>query len=286
MNAFKFIACNLMWVSFIGLIMLLTKNSPNTEIGHLIIGFLYMPSPLFFTLIFDEFNVQKIVSKYGLSFKKWKLKSSILWSVLFYATFVCSYILLTFVLGNLLKIPGIGHVMYDYEEFLKFSGETSLPITNNIYLLYGISFLNSIFVGLTLNALFAFGEELGWRGYLWKELCEIKTINSCQSKLLIGVVWGIWHAPLIFQGYNFPEQPIIGIGYMLISTIPLTFILTDAVSKYETVIVAAFIHGLMNATAFLAVVIPDSQPPLGTIVGIVSVCAMLTALKVANKLIS
>lgn len=284
MSSFKFVACNFAWVSLVGLVMFMTKNSPLTETGQLVMGALYMASPLLFTLIFERLKWRKIVEKYGLSFKRWQLKPTILWAVSFYTIFTVLYLGLTFGLGNYLKISGVGHIMIDDQEFLRFSGEKSLPLTNNLSLLYSISFFNSIFVGLTLNALFAFGEELGWRGYLWYQLTEIDRIDRSKSKLILGVIWGLWHAPLILQGYNFPGQPIIGIGYMLISTIPLTFILTDIVSKYNTVIAATLVHGLINATQYLSVVVPDAQAPLGTVIGILSMFSMIVAWKITNKL--
>jgi uncharacterized protein len=283
MSSFKFVAGNFIWVSFVGLVMFLSKNSPLTENGQLLVSALYMVSPLVFTLVFERFKWRKIVEKYGLSFSRWKLNPTILWAVSFYIIFTVLYLGLTFGLGNYLKIPGIGHIMLDYQEFLQFSGEKSVPFTNNISLLYLISFFNSIFVGLTVNALFAFGEELGWRGYLWHQLTEVDRIERTKSKLILGVIWGLWHAPLILQGYNFPGQPIAGIGYMLISTIPLTFILTDAVSKYHTVIVAALVHGLINATQYLSVVVPDAQAPLGTVTGILAVFSMIVAWKIVKE---
>jgi uncharacterized protein len=282
MNALKFIACNFIWISFLGLVMVLTKNSPATETGLSIIGILYMPSPLVFTLIFERFKWREIVDKYGLSFRKWQVRKTILWSILFYVLFTALYLGLTFILGNWLKISGIGHVMLDRQEFLSLTGEVKLPLGDNLSLLYLISFLNSIFVGLIINTFFAFGEELGWRGYLWQQLNQSDSLSSFQSKLILGITWGLWHAPLILQGYNFPGQPILGVVYMLLSTVPLTFILVSATAKYKTVMVAAFAHGLINATAYLSVVIPDGQSPLGTILGLVSITSMVAAWKIVN----
>ena len=48
--------------------------------------------------------------------------------------------------------------------------------------------------GITINAVVAFGEELMWRGFLLKEL---KGKGIWRASLIIGSIWGIWHAPLI-----------------------------------------------------------------------------------------
>jgi uncharacterized protein len=39
-----------------------------------------------------------------------------------------------------------------------------------------------------------FGEELGWRGYL---LPRLLPLGGLKASLLVGLIWGVWHAPLI-----------------------------------------------------------------------------------------
>jgi uncharacterized protein len=262
--AFRFIIANFLWVMSIATLMFLTKNTIETEAGLMIVAFLYMPAPMIFTLLFEQFRWRTIVRTYGLSFRRWQLKRTISWAVTFYGLFTLLYVAATIILGNGLKLPGMGHLILDRLEFLKMAGVTSLPLTDNLSLLYLITFFNSIFVGLTLNALFAFGEELGWRGYLWRQLSQFESLSETQRKLILGTVWGLWHAPLILQGYNFPGQPIAGIGYMLVSCIALTFILTDFTDRYKTVIVAALIHGMINATQYLSVIVADAKAPIGS----------------------
>ena len=59
------------------------------------------------------------------------------------------------------------------------------------------------------------GEELGWRGYLLPKLSE--SFSPLASAALTGVVWGIWHAPLIALGYNYgSEHPAAGILAMVV----------------------------------------------------------------------
>lgn len=54
-------------------------------------------------------------------------------------------------------------------------------------------------LGATVNAVFAFGEEFGWRGYL---LWELAPWGFWRASFAIGVVWGLWHAPIIVAGYR------------------------------------------------------------------------------------
>src|SRR5699024_10007583 len=74
-------------------------------------------------------------------------------------------------------------------------------------LLAGQSFIGEI----TINAIFAFGEEIGWRGFL---LREFQVLGFWKASLIIGLIWGLWHAPLIFAGHNYPSTPIFGILMM------------------------------------------------------------------------
>ncbi|MEE2043507.1 CPBP family intramembrane metalloprotease [Nocardiopsis tropica] len=55
-----------------------------------------------------------------------------------------------------------------------------------------------------VNLLPALGEELGWRGWLLPKLMPLGTLPAL---LVSGVIWGLWHAPLILLGYNYPDAP-------------------------------------------------------------------------------
>ena len=54
----------------------------------------------------------------------------------------------------------------------------------------------------------AFGEEWGWRGYL---LPQLAPLGQWRALLISGVIWGLWHAPLILLGGNYPGRPLLGI---------------------------------------------------------------------------
>jgi len=73
---------------------------------------------------------------------------------------------------------------------------------------YWLSLLQAVGAGLTVNALFAFGEEVGWRGFMFKAL---DGRGFWSVSLLTGVAWGFWHAPVILQGYNYPQHPLLGV---------------------------------------------------------------------------
>ena len=109
-----------------------------------------------------------------------------------------------------------------------------------------IGVVEGLIAGITINAVAAFGEELGWRGLLQRELSHL---GFWRSSALIGVIWGIWHAPIIIQGYNYPQHPVAGVAMMTVWTLLLSPILGYVTLKSKSVIAAAIAHGTLNGTA-------------------------------------
>jgi membrane protease YdiL (CAAX protease family) len=104
--------------------------------------------------------------------------------------------------------------------------------------------------GITINALAGYGEELGWRGFLYDEL---QPLGFWKSSLLIGVIWGVWHAPLILQGHNYPHYPLLGVPMMIVWCVLLSPLFCFIRLKSKSVIPAAIMHGTLNGTFTLAV---------------------------------
>lgn len=119
------------------------------------------------------------------------------------------------------------------------------------YIIIGASIIGAIIAGPTLNAIPALGEELGWRGFLFQEL---KPLGFWTSSLITGVVWGIWHLPLIINGFNYPETPVAGIFMMVLFTVLLSPIFTHIRERSNTVLVPAVFHGTINTIAGLSLV--------------------------------
>ncbi|MDD4896103.1 MAG: CPBP family intramembrane metalloprotease, partial [Atribacterota bacterium] len=69
-----------------------------------------------------------------------------------------------------------------------------------------------------------------------------------KSSICIGLIWGLWHAPLILQGHNYPSHPQIGVIMMVIFILLLSPILSYIRLKAKSVIAAAILHGSLNAT--------------------------------------
>ena len=114
------------------------------------------------------------------------------------------------------------------------------------YLMMIITLVSGLIAGITVNAIAAFGEEFGWRNYLVGALREVK---FWKAAMFIGMVWGIWHFPLILMGHNYPNEPHWGILLMVVMCVLLGVIELYFVLKSKSMIVAAIMHGTFNAVS-------------------------------------
>jgi len=61
---------------------------------------------------------------------------------------------------------------------------------------------------LAISMPFAFGEELGWRGYAQPRL--IRQFGLVKGLFLLGLLWGVWHTPIYYLMGVYPHHPIAG----------------------------------------------------------------------------
>jgi membrane protease YdiL (CAAX protease family) len=121
-------------------------------------------------------------------------------------------------------------------------------LSPNIFLI--LAAVQSVLLAPILAIVIAFGEEYGWRGYLQSELFKLGRVRGV---LLLGVIWGAWHWPLILMGYNYPGHPLLGMLLMALYTIGLAVVLGYAVLKSGSVLLSAYLHALNNqVVAFIA----------------------------------
>ena len=94
------------------------------------------------------------------------------------------------------------------------AGGQPLPIP--IQLLAAITMVQVVFIAPVINAVPALGEELGWRGMLRDTL---RYRPRWQVIVVTGVAWGLWHAPILLLGYNYPSvSPVLSCGAMVVFT--------------------------------------------------------------------
>ncbi len=136
-----------------------------------------------------------------------------------------------------------------------------------------------LFASITVNAVAGFGEELGWRGLLWREL---RGFGFWRASMFTGLIWGIWHLPLVLQGLNYRSNPIAGVGMMTAWCILLSPLFSYIRLRTGSVIGAAIFHGSFNAFRGLALIMTTGGSDL--LVG-VSGLAGFIVLVVLNLLV-
>jgi membrane protease YdiL (CAAX protease family) len=134
-------------------------------------------------------------------------------------------------------------------------------------------FWGALVAGWTINGLVAVGEEYGWRGLMWEEL---RGRGVVKANVVIGIVWGLWHAPVILQGYNYPGHPVAGILAMILFCGGMSTTLTALRELTGSVLPAAAAHGTFNACApLLLLLAPDVTAPLTGPLGLLGAAILI-----------
>jgi membrane protease YdiL (CAAX protease family) len=123
---------------------------------------------------------------------------------------------------------------------------SALRQVEELHLPWQVLFLLVVVAAPALNFLPALGEELGWRGYL---LPKMLFLGELQASLASGAIWGLWHAPVIVQGYNFPRHPVAGIAIMVVGCALLGGVMGWLRLRSDSVFPPALAHGTLNAVA-------------------------------------
>ena len=184
--------------------------------------------------------------------------------------------LICWLFGDGLGIDGFGHTSVSRSMFLdqvtRLASEQGLdPDTIGGQLdrlrdlplpgvaVYGLVLISALIAALTVNIPFMFGEEFGWRGYL---LHHTRHLGLWRHVLLTGIVWGLWHAPLILQGHNYPAHPVAGVFLMVVFTLLLSVPFAWVRVRARCIWAPCVLHGLVNGTAGIGLYFTEGGDPL------------------------
>ncbi len=85
-----------------------------------------------------------------------------------------------------------------------------------------ISLASALTVGTVMSCLYAFGEEVGWRGYMVPRLVEAEVRSP---DVVSGLIWCFWHIPLIlWGGYATSAYPAFSAAMFVISIMPVALL--------------------------------------------------------------
>lgn len=232
-------------------VFVLSGGKPGST-GLIALTLAYMLVPMIVTILIQKTIFrQPLRSPLGISFavNRW----------FFIAWFLPPLIAIA-TLGVSLLLPGISYTP-DMTGFMQTLEGMLTPeqveasrkmITDLPVHYFWLMLVQALIAGTTINAALAFGEELGWRGLLIKELAFM---GFWKSSALIGFIWGVWHAPLILLGHNYPHHPELGVAIMIVFTLLLAPLISYIRIKSRSVIAASIFHGTVNAVPGLALML-------------------------------
>ena len=152
--------------------------------------------------------------------------------------------------------------------FLEASGQVAEVPSLTLPMVAGLAAVAVIAAPLVIiNHVFAFGEELGWRGYLLPKLC--RKLGVPKAIVLDGALWGLVHAPLVCFGLNYtgnyPGRPWAGILMMVVFATALGIFCSYLTLKTQSIYPACIAHGALNAIRELPLFFcqPDYNALLG-----------------------
>jgi membrane protease YdiL (CAAX protease family) len=136
---------------------------------------------------------------------------------------------------------------------------TPLPFSLEALLL--IQVVQGVVLAPVLNAIPTLGEEFGWRAYLQPKLMAL---GWRRALILTGVIWGVWHWPIIALGYNYglnyAGAPWLGMLAFVWFTTLFGIILGWLTLRGGSVWPAVIGHGALNGMAALPGLFVQGQP--------------------------
>lgn len=121
----------------------------------------------------------------------------------------------------------------------------------------------ALLIAPVINAIPILGEEFGWRAYLQPKLLPL---GGRMTMVWMGIIWGVWHAPLIAMGHNYgldyPGVPWLGILAMTWFTFVFGTFIGWATLRAGSVWPAVIGHGGMNGIAAIALFFVQGSPNL------------------------
>jgi uncharacterized protein len=250
-------------------------------IAQLTVGFLYMPAPMIAALIVERMAGRGYLIK--TTFRGFFRKLPRLLGTTVVVVFSVYALMVggVFLLGNLLHVPGVGEFVLTADGMSRNIGallgpEAAARATGGnapgpvVLLLIGA--FAGIAAGFTANGVFAFTEEYGWRGWLMDEL---ESIGPVRANLLTGVLWGLWHAPLILMGFNYEPHRFAGVLFMCGLTTALSFLLWRSRQYTGSLLAPAVLHGAFNGfQGFFVLLVAIRNPLASAPVGVLAWAAI------------
>ncbi|ELZ26823.1 abortive infection protein [Halosimplex carlsbadense 2-9-1] len=136
-----------------------------------------------------------------------------------------------------------------------------IPLSPSAFL--AVQLVQALVAAPLLNSAATFGEEFGWRAYL---LPKLEPLGWRRALVVHGVVWGVWHWPVIAMGHNYgldyTGAPWLGLLAMTVATVGLGVFLGWITLRSASVFPAVVGHAMINGSAGLATLFATAVPNL------------------------
>ena len=99
---------------------------------------------------------------------------------------------------------------------------------------------------------FFFGEEYGWRFFLQPRLQ--KKFGKIKGVILLGVIWGIWHLPMVLFYYSTPKNFFYAVTTQIMCCIFLSIVFAYFYEKSGSLWCVVLLHFMNNAISTIVAV--------------------------------
>ena len=136
----------------------------------------------------------------------------------------------------------------------------AVGITPVLYMVIG--FVQCITYAPIVNAIFAVGEEAGWRGVMYPMLKDKYGTNK--GRVIGGIIWGAWHWPvMVLAGYEYGlvywGAPFAGMALFCLCCVVLGIVMDWTYEKTDSIWAPAIAHGAFNAVGTLPAMLLNTE---------------------------
>ena len=132
---------------------------------------------------------------------------------------------------------------FDLVQIREWSEELGIDSSHSALVVLVMVFLLAT-VGVIKNIGSTLGEEIGWRGFFIFELRKLFSFEKVS--LISGLIWSMWHWPIIYLMYKGSGDLLFHITAFTIMIIGMSFILAYYTFKSNSLWPAALYHSVHN----------------------------------------
>lgn len=145
---------------------------------------------------------------------------------------------------------GLSYGIYWFVNKGSFTGDLyslssiSSSYTNKLDHRFAVTVITLI-ITIFASTIAAAGEEIGWRGFLLPQMVKIWNVKI--AVIVSGLIWAVWHMPIIIAGLYLPGTPLwYKLPMFVIEVIAITVIMAVLRLKSKSVWPAILLHASHN----------------------------------------